>query len=46
MTGWPTALLVVLVVGVNFVLWGGVGLVRWCDEALVPGWREIGRAHV
>jgi biofilm PGA synthesis N-glycosyltransferase PgaC len=24
--------LVVLVVGVNFVLWGSVGFLRWCDE--------------
>jgi biofilm PGA synthesis N-glycosyltransferase PgaC len=34
-------LLIVLVVGVNFILWGSVGLLRLCDESLSRGWSRI-----
>ncbi len=40
MTVW---VLVVLVVGVNFVLWGSVGLLRWVDESLAS--RRRPRSH-
>ena len=33
-----TWVLVVLVIGVNYVVWGTIGFLRWCDERTVRRW--------